>query len=151
MSIDQVGAEFASRMAAVRVSAGAETDLGAKVYRGLRKINDDMIPCCVIVEGAATSADGDSAADVQLSAPIAVQAYVPCDPANPNVAAHAALRDMKRAIWPTVNGRVELRLGSRVPSLAFGSQDIAPRADGAAFVLAVLHVEVEIAEDLSNP
>lgn len=153
MSIEDIGAEIASRLAACTVAAGAETDLGTRVYRGRRRIDDAQIPCVVVVEGSSQSlADDDRVGDVLHAMDVALHAYLPCDADNPNVAAHAALRDLKRALWPKLSGnRIDASLGKRARAVRFTTQDIAPRADGAGFVLAVLQVSVEVAEDLSTP
>jgi hypothetical protein len=77
-------------------------------------------------------------------------AYVPCDPRNPNDAAHAAIRDMKRAIFRTA-GAADTRLGGKVHRVRYLGRDIGPRADGAGVVLAAIEVEGQYAEDLANP
>lgn len=147
---EDIGIELAARLAACTVAQGAETDLGAKVYRGRRRVDDDMIPCVALIE----SVDRPSPVNVRTQAKIdqryEVYAYLPCDPDNPNDAAHAALRDLKRAIFRT-GGVPDAKLGGKVREVVYLGRDIGPRADGAKFVVAAIEVGVEYVEDLANP
>lgn len=144
MNSEQWGAYFAQRLATRTVALGAETNLGATVHRGRRKIMDEDMPCCVVVEGAENSkGQAGRGATVKVELPIALHAYVPCDPNNPNLAGLAARRDMKRALFTGDPAITRL--------ITYHGADVAPRADGAAFVLSVIEVSVEVVEDLANP
>ena len=144
---EQIGAVLAERLAQITVALGAETDAGARVYRGRRNISDELMPCAVLIEGNTPSGDrrGGRSIEYTLAADYALHAYVPCDPDNPNVAAHAALRDLKRKVF------VDSTFGGTVKDVAFVSTDIAPRADGAAFVLATLSITVTFYERMAAP
>lgn len=146
---ETVGAAIKARLEQCTILQGAETNLGAKVYRGRRNITDDQMPCAVLVEGEADAGDrrGGRAVQYAIKANYALHAYVPCDPDDPNVAAHAALRDMKRRVLAdsTLTGLAQAR------DVEFKSTDIAPRVDGAAFVLAVLTIAVTLYEDMATP
>lgn len=147
---ETVGAEIATRLATRTVAQGAETDLGTKVYRGRRHIDDTMIPCVVVIEGDDVPARGNVKTQYKLAQRYVLFAYVPCDPNNPNTAAHAAIRDMKRALYLT-DGVPDSKLGGQVRDLEYLGRDIGPRSDGAAFVLAAIEVGVEYVEDVSAP
>lgn len=149
-SAEAVGAELSARLATRTTAQGAETDLGAKVYRGRRHIDDTMIPCTVVIEGDDVPARGNVKTEYKLDQRYVLFAYVPCDPDHPNDAAHAALRDMKRALFNTAGVR-DSKLGGKVRDIAYLGRDIGPRADGASFVLAALEVGVEYAEDVAAP
>jgi hypothetical protein len=144
MTPEQWGAYLAERMATCTLAAGAETNFGVTVYRGRRKIDDDLIPCGVLVEGAENSkGQAGRNSTVKLDLPFALHAYVPCDPHNPNIAGHAAKRDLKRAIFrgdPSITRLITYHGG-----------DVAPRADGAAHVLVAIEISVEAVEDLAHP
>ena len=146
----EIANEIAARLALRTIANGAETDLGVKVYRGRRHVDDTMIPCCVLIEGDDVPSAGNKATIVQLAQRYVLFAYVPCDPNNPNDAAHAALRDMKKAIF-TKDGKPDSKLGDSVRSVEYLGRDIGPRADGAAFVLAAIEIGVSFLEDLSDP
>lgn len=147
---EDIGTDIGTRLAACTVALGAETDLGAKVFRGRRHVDDTMIPCCVVIEGDDVPARSNVRTDVQLSQRYVLFAYVPCDPNNPNDAAHAAIRDMKRALFNTDN-KPDNKLGGKVREIEYLGRDIGPRSDGAAFVLAAIEVGVEYVENLANP
>lgn len=149
-SAEVIGDEMAARLASRTIALGAETDLGAKVYRGRRHIDDSMIPCSVVIEGDDAPSRGNVRTEYKLAQKYVLFAYVPCDPDNPNTAAHAAIRDMKRALFHA-NGKPDPRLGGLVRDLEYLGRDIGPRSDGAAFVVAAIEVGVEYAEDVANP
>lgn len=147
---EDIGADIGTRLATCTVAQGAETDLGAKVHLGRRHVDDTMIPCCVVIEGDDVPARGNVKTAVKLDQRYVLFAYVTCDPNNPNTAAHAAIRDMKRALFNTA-GVPDNTLGGKVREIEYLGRDIGPRSDGAAFVLAAIEVGVEYVEHLSNP
>jgi len=146
---EDVSEEVVRRVLLCTQAQGAETNLGAALYRGRRQIDDEMIPCASVIEGDDEIVE-QKGPEVTVRQKYAIYAYVPCDPADPNVAAHAALRDMKRAIWRT-NGQVDYRWGRTVREVVYEGKDIAPRSDGQAFVLAILVFTVEYVETLGAP
>lgn len=149
LTAESVSDEVLRRVALCTKAGGFATDLGVAVFRGRRVIDDDMIPCAVVLEGTDRVLE-QAGVRVDLEQHYLVYAYVPCDPANPNVAAHAALRDLKRAMF-TTDGKPDWNWGRRVKQVHYQGKDIGPRADGAAFVLLVLDIAVEYVETLSEP
>lgn len=151
MNAEQIAIEIANRLATRTVAQGAETDLGAKVFRGRVRIHDDMIPCSVIIEGDDVVArERGVGPTVKIEQRYVLMAYVPCDPDNPNDAAHKAIRDLKKAMFVT-GGKPDATWGRKVKEVAYLGRDIGPRADGAAFVLAIIEIAVEFPESLATP
>lgn len=147
---EDVSDEIKTRIAAVRLTNGAETDIGRQVWSGRRKIDDSMIPCSVLIEG-------DDIADREVRGTLydidqryVWMAYLECNPDDPNAAAHKALRDMKRALFVTA-GRPDETWGRRVREVRYIGRDIGARADGAAFVLAIIEFAVSYVEDAAAP
>lgn len=152
MKAEDIGLELKARLERRTIAAGAETNLGAAVYLGAMKVDPEMVPCSVVIEGDdIPSRESRVRTAVKLNQRYALLAFVPCDPLNPNVAAHAAIRDLKRAIFTDAAGAPDWWLGRRVAAVNYIGRDIAPRADGLNFVLAAIEIEVEYAEDLANP
>lgn len=147
---EDVAAEIKARIEACTVAQGAETNVGAKVYQGRRRIDDDMIPCLSLIEADDAPARTRVRDEYEIAQRYVLFAYVPCDPNNPNIAAHAAIRDMKRALFNT-EGKGDARFGGKVVSVDYIGRDIGPRADGAAFVVAAVEVVVTYVERLSAP
>lgn len=149
---EDVAVVVAARLAQCTVAQGAETDLGARVFRGRRKLDDSQTPCCVLIEGADTPKDQTRmSAKVRQRQRYVLQAYVPCDADNPNDAAHAAIRDLKRAMFRNADGKAETTFDGRVFQVEYLGREMAPRVDGAPMVMAAIEIAVEFAEDLANP
>lgn len=137
------------RLQTLTIAQGAETDIGSKVFRGRRLLDDDLIPAIVVIEGTDRVTEQRGLL-IDNQQEYLLYAYLPCDPANPNVAAHAAIRDLKRAVFRT-GGRPDWTWGGRIKQAHYRGKDIGPRADGAKFVLAVVDIAVEYVESLANP
>jgi hypothetical protein len=150
-SSEAIGLELQARVAARLVANGAETNVGASVFRGRRVVDDDQVPCTSIIEGDddITENDGPSTS-IRTRQQFVLLGYVPCDPDHPNDAAHKALRDLKRAVF-TTDGKPDRTLGRQVRRVRYEGRDIGPRADGAALVVVALEVSVEYVEDLADP
>lgn len=151
-----VAQHLTNLLAGIRLTNGYETDIGATVYRGKRKIDDDAPPCAVLIEGE------DRPGNTQgLSSQVVTQAYVlggytACDPDNPNDAAHKIISDIKKAVFtaptnptPAERHAGTLTFGGRVKKVEYKGRDIGPRADGVPIVFAVVHIEVTFVEDLA--
>ena len=151
-SAEAVGQEIALRLAQCTVALGAETDLGVKVFRGRRTVNDDMVPCTAIIEGQDEIEEHENSrtAEARIKQDFVLLAYLMCDPLNPNDVAHKALRDLKRAVFSTA-GTADRTLGGKVKRVRYQGRDIGPRADGAAMVVVALEFSAEFVENLSNP
>lgn len=149
----EVAEHITTRLAAVQIANGAETDLGARVYRGRHNIDDDTVPCVVLFEGPDNPVDQPgmrAMAAVQVSPRYVIAAYVPCDKDNPNDAAHAAVRDIKRALFRE-DGKASVDFGGRVRKVTYKGRDIGPRADGRPIVFVTVDIVVDFSEDLANP
>lgn len=149
-SAEAVAGEIVLRMGGITQANGFETDIGVSIHQGLRHISDDMLPCAVVIEGEDIPGDMNVKGDIELDQRYVLYGYLPCDPLDPNVAAHAAIRDMKRAIF-TTNGKPDKWWGRRVREVKYLGRDIGPRTDGAAFVLAAIEIQVTYVESLANP
>lgn len=147
---EDISNEIAARISTITIANGYETDIGTHLMRGRRKIPaDDEVPCSVLIEGndAIDDTNGRSqGARVKLRLPYMIDGFDRCEPNNPNVKAHAMIRDIKRALF---NG--DRNFGGRVYEVNYLGRDIGPRADGAGLVQARVAIEVAYAEDLANP
>lgn len=143
-------AEIIARLGTRTVALGAETDLGTAVHLGYRHIDEDQIPCSMVIEVEDEIEMLSQGVHANVKQHYEIYAYVPCDPADPHAAAHKAIRDMKRAIFLT-DGRMDRTLGRKVARATYLGRAIAPRADGASFVVAAIQVSLQFVEDLSNP
>lgn len=142
-----VAAEIATRMAAITVANGCETDIGLRVFRGRRKIEDDMVPCAVLIEGSDVVRDQPGKLPTaSIDQSYVLGGYVACDPDNPNDAAHAVIRDIKRAMF-----KGNATFGKSVLHVKYKGRDIGPRTDGVAIVFAIVEITVTYVEDLTNP
>lgn len=142
----EVAAEVRARVMTCRLSQGAETDIGRTVYQGRRRIDNDMIPCVSIIEARDNPESPEGRKDIMVNQEFLLFAYFQCDSDNPNIAAHAAIRDLKRCIF-----KDGARFGGKVVSVSYMGRDIGPRSDGENFSVAAIEISVKYAEDLTNP
>lgn len=150
-SVEAVSAELRTRLLTRTIAQGAETDIGADVHLGRTKIDDTMIPCTVIIEADDQPGRRSSVGtQYEVTQRFILFAYLPCDPMNPNTAAHAAIRDIKRAVFLT-NGKDDVTWGGKVRKVEYQGKDIGPRADGAAFVVTAVEITAEYVERLAAP
>jgi hypothetical protein len=147
---EALAAEVKRRVELCTVAQGAETDLAATVYEGRRHVSDDMIPCATIIEGTDEPNMATAGTLCETTQDFVVYAWVRCQALHPNLAARAAIRDLKRALFKT-NGRADATWGRTVKSVRYLGKDIGPRADGAGYVVAAVEFRVEFVEDLSAP
>jgi hypothetical protein len=145
-----VAEEIVTRLEQIKISDGAETDIGRRVLRGRRTTPiDSEVPCSVLIEAGdevEDSAGRTMTALVKVRNTYMIDGFTTCDPDNPNVAAHAMIRDLKRSLFK--DGRT---FGGKVVEVSYKGRDIGPRPDGAGFVQARIMIEVSFAEDLANP
>jgi hypothetical protein len=140
----QIAAELKRRIDLIRTDADVPylTNIGAKVFRGKVRIDDDLVPCTSIIEGEdhVQSTPGRSAL-WKIGQRYALVGYAQCDPDNPNDTAHQIIRDFKRAVFWT-NGKPTTDLGGLALEVHYKGRQIGPRADGAAIVMAIVEIEV---------
>lgn len=151
-----IAAHISTLLTGIRTTNGYSTDIGVRVMRGKRKVDDSQVPCAVLIEGEDTPGETSGYASQKITQAYALGGYVQCDPDNPNDAAHLVVRDIKRAIFspPAAGDRPMvapgLRLGGRVLKVRYAGRDIGPRADGMPIVFAVVHIEVDFVEQLDD-
>lgn len=136
-----------ARLAEIRTANGYETDAGALVYRGRRRLDPSKMPCCVIIEMP------DSVRDQQprraaLSAVFVLEGHAQCDPDNPNDVGHQLVADIKRAVF---RAPLQYADGKPVLSVDYVKRTIAPREDGLAVVSAGVEIKVDYVEQLGEP
>lgn len=146
-----VAALVRERIGRIKIEDGFETDLGLTVFQGKIRVADEDVPaggCISIVEGVDTVNDRPGRIpNALIEQRFGMVAYMPCDPANPNLAAHAAIRDIKRVMWANKNATFD----GAVSMVKYLGKDIGPRADGAKIVIGLVEIGVQFVEDLSNP
>ena len=142
-----LAAAIEARVAQISVANGFNTEIGSRVLRGRRRIDDNQVPCVVIAEGLDTATPGPGRLPtVEVSQTYMLIAYHECDPDHPNDMAHLMIKDLKRAIFHD-----GVTLGGNVRRVKYSGRDIGPRADGVGIVCASIEIVVEFVEDLSNP
>ena len=150
-----VALHLTSLLSAITKANGYETDIGLRVFRGKRKIDDSHVPCAAIIEGEDTPGGTQGPASQQVTQSYVLGGYAECDPDHPNDTAHQIIADIKKAIFTVVDPtRAETisgstTLGGRVKSVTYQGRDIGPRADGIPIVFAVVHIDVVFVEQLT--
>lgn len=153
LKAEDIAEEVATRIEAITIANGCETDIGTRLLRGRVKVDDDDLPCATIVEGADNIQEMNASAGnarPRVQQEFIIVGYDNCDPNAPNTTAHKIIRDLKRAIFRT-DGDEDSTFGKRVRAVVYLGRDIGPRADGAASVAAAIRIAVEYVEALANP
>lgn len=138
---DLAAAIFA-RLQTITVANGYQTNVGARGFRGRRKLEEEHMPCFVLHEGEDTPTDESKNAFVNRQRYV-VEGHITCDPNNPNDAAHKVIADFKKAVWSA---------GFAGTSQTFyRGRGIAAREDGANSVSCFIQFDLTYPEDLKNP
>lgn len=145
------------RLAGITKANGYETDIGLRVFRGRRKIDDQQVPCAVLLEGEDKPGGTQGASSQQITQSYVLGGYAECDPDHPNDRAHEILADIKKAIFGLADGATraeragaQFSLGGRVKSVTYRGRDIGPRADGVPIVFAIVYIDIVFVEQLAE-
>jgi hypothetical protein len=141
-----VATKIAERLQAISIANGYATDIGLRVYRGRRRVEDNHMPCITIVEGDDKIIDDGVQGNALLAQQYHIEAHTACDPNNPNDAAHLMIGDMKKALFGA-----DITFARTVRKFLYRGRMILPRDDGLAVVAANITVEAVFPESLANP
>lgn len=131
---------------------GYLTDIGSRVFRGRIALDDSCPPCITIIETTDNSDDVTAnGTNVVISQRFVFEAALPCDPDNPNDAAHDAISDLMRSVFQHVDPRSSGTVGRAVSRIDYISKNIVPRKEGTGFVSASITVNAKYNFDLKNP
>lgn len=140
-----IALKISDRLAAITIANGYATDIGLRVFRGRRRIDPDMVPCVVLIEG-----DDDVRSESLRSANIGQQYFIEghdaCDPDNPNDKGHEILADLKKAVFSG-----DTTFGRSIRKIDYKGRRIVPREEGITSVAASIHIEAQFVEDLTSP
>lgn len=139
---------ISTRIAQITIVNGYSTDIGLKVFRGKGKLDENDLPCVVLVEGEERVEDSTET-QYKARQRFTLEGHDLCDPDNPNDKAHMIIADLKRAIFDgdrTFDGIVRPRTGLR-----YAGRRIATRDDGARIIAASIDFDCEVAESLTEP
>lgn len=146
-SASGVAIELSTRLAKITIANGFNTDIGLRVMRGRRRIDDSHVPCIAIAEGMDHVIPGPGRfANAEIEQAYHFLAYDVCHPDHPNDKAHLIIKDLKRAVFS--DGAT---LGGQVKKVDYKGRDIGPRGDGVGIVCASIEIVVKFVEDLANP
>lgn len=144
-----IAAAITARLAQISIANGYHTDIGLRVFRGKRDLDEPDAPCCVLVESDDSVAPASASRNTKviITADYAIEALLACDPDHPNDAAHLAITDLKRALF---NG--DPSYGKLInKGLAYTGRVIEPRESGSGLVGVQVKVQAEFVEELMNP
>lgn len=150
-SPEAVGLEIKARVARINGTTPYETNVGRRVTLGRMHVDDTMVPMTTIIEMPDTpSRESPRGNDYKIDQRFVAFAYLECDPENPNLAAHKAKRDLKRALFRRLDGEPDRNLDGKVLRSHYLGSEIGPRADGAKYVVVAVEVGVEYVESLGE-
>lgn len=151
MSIaNDIALELSERLEAITTANGYNTDIGARILRGRRRLDPAAMPCVVIIENPDLVLNRVSKGTlVKLRHAFVIEGHMECDPDNPNDAGHLMVADIKRAIFSKAVDVHDAQ--NRIVTMEYAGRTIAPREDGMNFAAAGVEINVEYAEDLAAP
>lgn len=134
---------ISDRLAVIRTANGYATDIGERVHRGKKKLDEAGVPCVVIFEEEPVVGDENRRA-VKVAQSYFIEGHAACNPEQPNDVGHAIVADIRRAIF----SHADPTFGEVVRSLKYVTRHIGEREDGLAIVSAYVKVTVEYVEPL---
>lgn len=151
---DTIAAAVAARLAGITQANGYATDLGLHVSRGNLSVDPDKLPSCTLIEQEDqvesqridNRQSGADPIDSHILLPFTIEATSLCDPDKPNVAGHALVADIKRAIFGG-----DLTWGSLASHTKYLGRTLGPRPEGANLVTATVQIRIGYTEDLAKP
>lgn len=150
-SAEGIAGALKARLETITTAAGAETDVGLRVFMGRRSVPDETVmPCTVLLEVDDIPSRQNVGQKYHVLQGFVVMAYLRCDRDDPNIAAHQAIRDIKRVLFRT-NGKPDDTLGGQAHEVTYLGKQISPREGGQRTVVAIVEVAVSYVEDVSNP
>lgn len=150
-----IAAAVALRLAGISTANGYATNAGQQVRRNAASLDADLLPGINLVEDEdlvesqrITSRPEGESGPVEIAAllPLSIDAIGPCDPANPAIAGHALVADIKRAIFDG-----DLLWGGRATHTRYVGRTISPRLEGTSEVGVRVQIQIGYVEDLANP
>lgn len=147
-----VAAYMHSLVSDITTANGYLTDIGLRVFRGRIALDDSCPPCVTIIETTDSSDDTTAnGTNVAISQRFVFEAALPCDPDNPNDAAHDVICDLMKAVFRDVDPRSSGIVGREVSRIEYISKNIVPRKEGTSIVSASIAVNVRYSFDLKKP
>lgn len=151
MTPKEISIEVSNILSTITTENGYPSNAGKKVYRGRLNFDESMVPCIVLGEADDNPVDQNQyGRQVIVNQRFVVDAWVPCDPDNPNDAAHDAISDIKRLLFQNVNamgaGGV---LNKIVKKIKYVGRSIGPRPEGGEIVRGTVIFEVTYTENLA--
>lgn len=143
-----IAAALASRLAQITTVAGYHTNAGAAVYRGKRQLPEDIADCITLFEGEedAQSPKGEPYTVIAVQHFYA-EGQAVCDPDNPDIAGHALVEDMQRALF-TGDSKLDGLLSG---PLTYTGRVIQPRMDGQNLVIVQIKLDATYTLTPANP
>ncbi|MDX9717243.1 MAG: hypothetical protein RBT67_07710 [Thauera sp.] len=147
-----IAAAIAARLATITRANGYHTNAGLHVWRGRTAIDADELPSITLFEQEdqvedqrITTATDPTAIDAHLLLPFVVEASTHCDPDHPNLAGHALVADIKRAIFSG-----DLTWGSLASHTRYIGRTLGPREGGADIVTVTVQIRIGYTENLAT-
>lgn len=145
---NDIALAVSARLLTITPANGFQTNIGQKVMRGRKRLDESSLPCAVLIERDDKVLDQGRNTKVKLSQPFILEGHAVCDADNPNDVGHKIIADIKKAIF----GEPILYGTTKQPyQIKYVGRSIAPREDGIAVVSAAVEIAVEYVEELSNP
>lgn len=150
MSIaNDIALAVSARLAGITTANGYQTNIGLRVMRGRKRLEESHLPCAVIIErpDKPDRQSGQRDPSVKVTQNFVIEGHAVCDPDNPNDVGHQIVTDIKKAIW---HEKMTYGADKKLIAINYEGKTISPREDGITVVAAAVEISVEFVESLSN-
>lgn len=142
MTADDIATTLVAKLMTIRTANGYATECGSQVFQGRRAISVEQTPCVVIHEGDEKIDDG-TRRTFKNATDYVLEGFATCDADNPNVAARAIVKDIKRAVFTG-----DITFGSGVVRLEYLGRFIGENPAGTNYVSARVGIRVTYADHM---
>ena len=139
-----------ARLQDITTTNGYQTNIGLRVMRGRKRLEESHLPCAVIIErpDKADRQSGQRDPSVKVTQNFVIEGHAVCDADNPNDVGHQMVADIKRAIW---HEKLTYGATQKVIAVNYEGKTLGPREDGISVASAAVEISVEFVESLASP
>lgn len=148
MTPEAVAAKILERLARVRLADNYLTDIGRTVFDGRTSVTPEECPCSTMVEAEDNVEHDARMQSYKTEQKFLLVGYDVCDLNNSNTKGRDIVRDLKRAVFQTIDGKYDRNLLGSVRVVTYKGKDLAVRNVGSPMAIAAIEIEVSYVDNI---